>query len=84
MQSEYLKQLWTLRFEKIRQNEEEAAANYQKILDQICVTDHDDAEIVALLEKLVREEKIHARLAQELIRICLEHYPELEVFYFEF
>ena len=77
MKTEYLKTLWTLRFEKIKKAEEQAAWGYQEILDR-CLTDLGKGdEIIALLGQLVREERGHEKLAEELIKICHRNHPEL-------
>lgn len=79
MKIEYLKTLWMLRFEKIKKNEEEAAWKYQEILDQ-CLQDTHEEETASLLNQLVREERAHAKLAEELIHICHQNHPEYGVF----
>lgn len=69
-----------LRFEKMKQCEEQSAWNYQEILDE-CLTEFDkDDEIVMLLGQLVREERIHEELAEELIKMCRHNHPEYGVF----
>ena len=81
MQTEFLKTLWLLRFEKVKQNEEAAAWKYQEILDQ-CLTDFGkEEEIVPLLAQLVREERGHEKLAEELIRIVHQNHPECGVLF---
>ena len=76
MRDEYLKTLWILRFEKIRKTEEEAAWGYQEILD-MCITGLGEKdEAVALLRQLVREERVHVRLGEELLRICYHTHTE--------
>lgn len=77
MQNEYLKTLWMLRFEKMRQTEEEAAWSYQEIRDECLAALGEEDQAVVLLEQLVREERAHERLAEELIKICHRTYPEL-------
>ena len=76
MKIEYLKTLWTLRFEKIKKTEEEAAWGYQEILDQLRESFGHDEEIVKLLERLVREERMHSKLGEELLQICRKTHPE--------
>ena len=80
MKNEYLKTLWTLRFEKIKKNEEDAAWKYQEMLDQCLLDFGEGDESVALLRQLVREERAHAKLAEELIRICHQNHPEFGTF----
>ncbi len=79
MKTEFLKTLWTLRFEKMRKNEESAAWNYQEILNQ-CLDyfDHGD-EVIVLLTQLVREERKHEKIAERLIEICRKNHPEVTV-----
>ena len=76
MKTEYLKTLWMLRFEKVRKNEEEAAWKYQEILDQCLVHFSGEKEILEYLRELVSEERVHAKMAEELIRICHQNHPE--------
>lgn len=76
MRNEYLKTLWMLRFEKMKKTEEDAAWNYQKVLDQCLIDFGKDDEIVSMLRQLVKEERAHAHLAEELIRICHRNHPE--------
>ena len=79
MKIEYLKTLWMLRFEKIKKSEEEAAWKYQEILDQ-CLTDlGEEGGIAPLLGRLVREERMHERMAEELIRIVHQSHTECGV-----
>ena len=78
MRNEFLNTLWMLRFEKIRKTEEEAAWNYQEIVDR-CLADfgpHDEA--ISILSQIVRDERMHAKLGEELIKICLRNHPECE------
>lgn len=78
MKNEYLKTLWMLRFEKIKRTEEEAAWNYQEILD-CCLADFGpEDEAVVSLGQLVRDERMHAQLGEELIHICRQTHPECE------
>lgn len=76
MKTEYLKTLWMLRFEKIKKTEGEAAWGYQEILDRCLMDFAKEDEIVALLSQLVREERGHEKLAEELIKICHHTHPE--------
>lgn len=77
MKNEYLKTLWSLRFEKMKKGEEEAAWKYQEILDR-CLQGFDaNDEVIKSLAQLVREERAHEKLAEELINICRETHPEL-------
>lgn len=74
MEYEFLKTLWLLRFEKLRKLEEESAWAYQDLYDQCLVALGSEHEIVRTLQQLVKEERNHEKLAEELIRICKESY----------
>ena len=76
METEFLKTLWMLRFEKMRNNEEEAAWAYQEILDDCMLALGEDDKVVKLLHQLVKEERGHMKLAEELIKICARTHPE--------
>lgn len=76
MRNEYLKTLWMLRFEKMRKSEEEAAWNYQEMLDECLLNLGSDEQMVVLLRQLVREERGHTKMAEELIKICHQTHPE--------
>ena len=76
MRIEYLKTLWMLRFQKMKQNEDQAAWKYQEVLDQCLIDFGRDDEIIELLARLVREERAHGRLAEELIQICQHNHPQ--------
>ena len=78
MRNEYLKTLWMLRFEKMRQCEEEAAWNYQGMRDECLAALGQDDEAVILLAQLVREERAHEKMAEELIKICHHNHPEAD------
>lgn len=78
MKVEYLKTLWMLCFEKIRKTEEEAAWNYQEILDQCMIAFGVQDEGAAFLAQLVRDERMHARLGEELVDICRRTHPECQ------
>ncbi len=76
MKNEYLKTLWMLRFEKMKRNEEQAAWSYQEVLDECLIDFGKNDETISLLSQLVKEERIHATLAEELIKICQRNHPE--------
>jgi len=80
MKIEFLKTLWALRFEKMKKTEEDAAWIYQEILDQCLMDFGNETEVVGLLAQLVREERGHAKQADELIKICHHTHPEYGVF----
>ncbi|MCB9799621.1 MAG: hypothetical protein H6757_02545 [Candidatus Omnitrophica bacterium] len=69
MQSEYLKILWGLRFEKIKKTEGKAAWGYQDILEECLEFVNKDHEIIQLLHQLVSEERAHEKLADELLAL---------------
>lgn len=76
MKHEFLKTLWMLRFEKIKKTEEEAAWGYQEILNGCRTHFGEKDEAVQLLSQLVSEERMHARLGDELIKICRLNHTE--------
>jgi len=78
MKTEYLKTLWTLRFEKIKKCETEASEAYEQLAARSAVILGADHPAVQMLRQLVQEENVHARLAESLIRICHETHPECE------
>lgn len=78
MRNEYLKTLWMLRFEKIKQTEEQAAWSYQEVVDEFLESFGGEDECVLLLRDLVKEERMHAKLAEELIKICQRNHPEFK------
>ena len=76
MKNEFLKTLWMLRFEKVKQNEDTAAWTYQEILDECLMAFGEEDQAIPSLRRLVRDERMHAKLAEELIRICRMNHPE--------
>ena len=76
MNEEFLKTLWMLRFEKIKRTEEDAAWFYQEVLNECRIAFGDDDKSVALLTELVNEERMHAKLADELVEICRLNHTE--------
>ncbi len=78
MRADYLKTLWLLRFEKIKKAENEAAWAYQEVLDDCLLEFPADDPTIAALRTLVREERMHAGLAEELILICRKSHPETD------
>lgn len=75
---EYLKSLWTLRFEKMKTLESDSAWNYQELLDECLSETEPDLKIVQVLQMLIKEEKQHAKIAEELLRVCRENYPQVQ------
>jgi len=76
LQPAYLKTLWLLRFEKIRKGEETAAWKYQELLDQCMAAWGEHDLSVKLLHTLVSEERMHEKIADELIQLCRDSHPE--------
>ena len=76
MKNEFLKTLWMLRFEKMKQNEDTAAWTYQEILDECLTAFGEEDQAIPSLRELVRDERMHAKLAEELIKICRMNHPE--------
>ncbi len=79
MRPDFLKTLWMLRFEKIRDAEEEAAFKYQQLMDSIILLLGKDHETVKLLKRMVKDELNHGVIARELIEICDRNQPEIKV-----
>lgn len=77
MQSEYLRTLWGLRFEKMKKTEADAAWSYQDILEECLEFVEKDHEIIKLLHQLVMEERMHEKLADELITIWRQSHEEM-------
>ncbi|MDP3920602.1 MAG: hypothetical protein Q8R76_07345 [Candidatus Omnitrophota bacterium] len=78
MKKEFLHRLWRLRFDKMRKTEEEAAWAYQDMLDKCLVLLSKQDPVIEMLRTLVREERIHEKLAEELGKICQRCHPEVE------
>jgi|GEM_PF-1002402 len=76
MKNDFFKTLWTLRFEKMRKNEEDAAWKYQAVMDECLEEFGAKDETVMLLRQLVKEERGHSKMAEELIGICQRNHPE--------
>ncbi len=74
--NEFLKTLWTLRFQKMKRAEERAAWKYQEILDLCLLEFPDEKLILEHLKQLVREERMHEKLAEELTAIVYRSHPE--------
>jgi len=70
MRDEYLKTLWQLRFEKMRKSEEEAAWKFQEMLNQCLLAFDRSDPVIELLSQLVREERAHERMADEMLHLC--------------
>ena len=78
MRMEYLKTLWLLRFEKLRVNENKAAWGYEEILEECLEAFGAEEPVVQILRRLVKEERVHHQMAEELIKICQRTRPELD------
>ncbi len=68
MDRKLYKELWRMRFEKMLKLEEQAAFDYQELLDE-CRAKHEQHPIEPHLERLIVDEKKHARLVRELLTI---------------
>lgn len=79
MKIEFLKTLWMLRFEKMKENEEGAAWKYQEILDECLTAFGQNDPVIEPLRQLVHDERMHAKLAEELAKICRQNHPEFGV-----
>lgn len=77
MKTEFLKTLWILRFEKMRENEEQAAWTYQEILDQCLMAFGEKDPVIEPLRRLVQDERGHAKCAEELLKMCRQTHPEV-------
>jgi len=69
MQRKLFKELWILRFQKMLRLEEESALAYQEFLDECKEKHKNKKEIQQQLKTLITDEKRHARLVQELLKI---------------
>ncbi|MBI3307078.1 MAG: hypothetical protein HYZ84_04665 [Candidatus Omnitrophica bacterium] len=76
MKNEFLKTLWMMRFQKMRKNEEEAAWKYAEILKQCLEDSGNEKLIIDSLHQLIQEERMHEKLAEELIQIVYRNHPE--------
>lgn len=68
MKRRFYKELWSLRFERMLKLEEKSAADYQALIDE-CKKRFKNHAIVTHLTQLVVDEKKHALLVRELIKI---------------
>ena len=62
------KELWKLRFEKMLRLEEQSARDYETLLEE-CRSKYTDHPIEPHLEQLIHDEKRHAHLVKELLKI---------------
>lgn len=68
MDRRFFKELWAIRFKKMLALEEKSASDYESLLKE-CKKHHPSHPIESHLERLITDEKRHARLVQELIKI---------------
>lgn len=69
MQRKLFRELWILRFQKMLRLEEESIKAYEMFLGECREKHEDDEEIQQHLKTLIRDEKKHARLVRELLKI---------------
>ncbi len=69
MQRKLFKELWVLRFEKMLRLEEESVVAYESYLDECKEKYKDEKEVQRHLKTLIADEKKHARLVRELLKI---------------
>ena len=68
MQRKLFKELWSLRFQKMLDLEEESVKEYQRIL-KACGTAKVSDDVKGKLKQLVEDETRHAKYVRELIKI---------------
>lgn len=68
MERKFYKELWELRFRKMLDLEKKSVVDYQGLLDE-CKKHLKNHSIVPHLEKMIADEKRHAKLVEELQRI---------------
>ena len=68
MERKFYKEVWAIRFNKMLELENKAVTEYQALLEE-CKRKHKGHSIEAHLERLIKDEKKHAGLVQELITI---------------
>ena len=68
MERRFYKELWRLRFNKMLVLEKKSAVDYKALLDE-CRKKYKNHPIEAHLERLIKDEKRHATLVEELARI---------------
>lgn len=68
MERRFYRELWSLRFNKMLKLEKKSVVTYRDLLEE-CQKRFKDHSIISHLERLIRDEKRHARLVQELIKI---------------
>ena len=68
MERRLYRELWNIRFQRMLKLEKNSAAVYEKLLAE-CRESNRDHSVVTHLERLVQDEKRHARLCEELLEI---------------
>lgn len=68
MEKRFYKELWQLRFQKMLNLEEESIVAYQSLLEE-CQKRFKDHPIIPHFETLIADEKKHAALVRELLKI---------------
>lgn len=69
MNTEHVRELWCIRFERVLELEQESFDFYQKLLKEKPGL-LEDAGIKNTLEQIMRDEAKHIRIARELVRLC--------------
>ncbi len=74
MRRKFYKELWKIRFDKMLALENKSVDDYTSLLNQC--KDHPSGEAIKRhLEQLITDEKKHAKLCEELLKI-LNRQPE--------
>lgn len=68
MERRLYRELWSIRFQKMLKLEKDSAVSYEKLLNQ-CRQSNKDHAVIGHLERLVQDEKRHAKLCEELLEI---------------
>ena len=69
MNPEHEKELWHIRFQRVLELEEESFHFYQKLLKEKSKL-LEEAGVKHALEKIMRDEGRHIRIARELVRLA--------------
>ena len=70
MERKLYKELWQKRFEKMLKLEEESIVDYELLLRECKKHFPDQPALQTHFERLIRDEKRHAKLCKELIQIA--------------
>ena len=68
MERRFYKELWSIRFNKMLELEKQSVVTYEGLLRE-CKNKHKGHSIESHLERLIADEKRHAILVEELLRI---------------